>query len=170
MDFYEVVEQRRSIRGYRRESIPDEVIQRIAVAVNLAPSACNRQPWEFRFIFNQELREAVCDAINRPWPWLRQAPCLVIAIGNYQDCWKRVEGDPATDIDVSIAMEHLVLAAAAERLGTCWVCAYERKSVDAVLGLSAPWGSVAVSPLGFPDAPPTPLVRKDISTTIKIIK
>ena len=52
-------------------------------------------------------------------------------------------------MDVTIALEHFVLAAAAEGLGTCWICAFNRDDMDAALAIEKPWHSVAISPLGY---------------------
>jgi len=168
MEFYEVIKSRRSIRGYRNTMIPDVVLRRIADAINLAPSACNRQPWRFEFVFNPEIRTKICEVYRQPW--LKEAPAIVVAIGNENECWKRPEGTPITDIDIAIAMEHMVLAATAEGLGTCWICAYEKARMNAALGVSAPWSVLAISPLGFPGVSPSELRRKDVNETVKIIK
>jgi nitroreductase len=169
MDFYDVVRSRRSIRGYKDASIPDEVIERISEAVNLAPSACNMQPWQFRIIFNEELRTKIC--ANYSQPWLKEAPAIVVALGDSENCWKRPqEGTPIVDIDLAIAMEHLVLAAASEGLGTCWICAYDRAKMDKTLDIKPPWSVLAISPLGYPAVPARDIERKDVSETVVVVK
>ena len=50
MDFYDVIEARRSVRGYLDKNVPDEAIAKISRAVQLAPTACNRQPFQL-FLF-----------------------------------------------------------------------------------------------------------------------
>jgi nitroreductase len=50
MDLYEAIETRRSIRKFRSEAIPKEKILRILEAANLAPTAINRQPWNFLIV------------------------------------------------------------------------------------------------------------------------
>ena len=66
--------------------------------------------------------------------------------------WHRFEGESASVIDVAIAMEHFVLAAAAEGLGTCWICAFKRDEMDQALNIEKPWHTVAISPLGYAKA------------------
>ena len=56
MDFYQVVEERYSYRGYKADAIPKESLERIANAVSLAPTACNLQPFEILVVLNDELR------------------------------------------------------------------------------------------------------------------
>ncbi len=147
MDFYEVVKARRSFRGYQDRAIPREALARIAEAVQLAPTACNRQPFRLLLISNPELRAKICSIYSAPW--LKQAPIIAVAIGDASQAWTRLEGTSIIDVDVSIMMEHFVLAAAAEGLGTCWICAYDRAALDSALGLQDGWKSVAISPLGY---------------------
>lgn len=169
MEFYDVIKSRRSIRGYKNDEIPSDVIARIAEAVNLAPSACNKQPWKFKIIMNAEQRAEICKHYSQPW--LKEAPAIVVALGNFDDCWKRPqENTPITEVDTSIAMEHLVLAATAEGLGTCWICAYDRAEMDSALGVSAPWSVLAITPLGYPAAEPRELSRKAVTDVVMVVK
>ena len=137
-------------------------------AVRRAPSACNRQPWRFEIVFKRELREAI--GACYPKPWLLEAPAIVVALGNKETCWKRPEGTPSVEIDLGIAMEHLVLAAAAEGLGTCWICAFEKARLNAVMGVEAPWSAEAVSPLGYGAAPPRELQYKKTDEIFRVVR
>ena len=150
MEFYEVLRERRSIRGYQSAEIPRPILDRIAEAVNLAPTACNLQPFLFQFLTSPEKKKPACQCY--PQPWLAEAPVVVLALGNRETAWKRLNGTSAHTIDVAIAMEHLVLAAAAEGLGTCWVCAFDQEKLHRRLGLGHEWEVVALTPLGFPAA------------------
>ena len=147
MDFYETVNTRHSVRGYRNDPVAPEIINRIGEAVRMAPSACNRQPWKFLIVGNRALREKICEVYTAPW--LKEAPFIIVALGDSENCWKRFDGEPIVNVDVAIAMEHLVLAAAAEGLGTCWVCAFEVEKMNRVLGITSPWNVVAISQLGY---------------------
>lgn len=158
MEFYETVKKRRSIRGYKSDPVPEAALRRIGEAVRLAPSACNLQPWKFRVVTNPELRAAICAVYTREW--LAEAPAIVVALGNSEACWKRLEGKPIIDMDIGIVMEHLVLAAAAEGLGTCWVCAYDVNRMNHALNIIPPWSVYAISPLGYASVEPAKLDRK----------
>lgn len=169
MDFYEVIRKRRSFRGYfPGKQVPEDALGRIAEAVRLAPTACNRQPCRLLIIRREELRKKIAAAV--PFAWLAEAPVLAVMAGNADEAWHRFEGNSAVDIDASIMMEHLVLAAAAEGLGTCWVCAFDRRKLDSILGLEAPWSSVALTPLGYARKDACrPLTRKELSDLIQVI-
>ncbi|WP_176012531.1 nitroreductase family protein [Victivallis sp. Marseille-Q1083] len=168
MDFYKVIEQRRSIRQYSDRPVDDAVLERLAHAVQLAPSACNRQPWRFEIVFNPQLRQKIGTVYTAPW--LQEAPAVVVAIGNRENCWKRLEGTPIIEVDIGIAMEHLVLAAAAEGLGTCWICAFDIARMNAALEIQPPWSVEAISPLGYPAQPPAPLSRRPLPEIFQVVK
>lgn len=168
MEFYEVLRNRRSIRGYAPDAVPEDKLDRIAYAIELAPTACNRQPFEFRFITNPDIKAAVQRCYSQPW--LAQAPIIVVALGIPGKAWKRLNGTSAHTIDVSIAMEHLVLAAAAEGLATCWICAFDQDAMHRALNLDPAMEVVAISPLGFPAVAPGPFSRKPRREIVRFIK
>ena len=162
MEFYEVLKARRSIRGFKPDPIPEAVLARVLEAVRIAPSACNLQPWKFLLVQSPAQRELVGSCYTRG-EWLRQAPLIVVALGNRSQAWKRVDGTSAHVIDVSIALEHLILAATAEGLGTCWICAFDQALLHTKLGLAPEWDVVAMTPVGYPKAEPRPFVRKELA-------
>lgn len=167
MDFYQILEHRRSIRSYMPDPVPDTALMHIAAAVRCAPSACNKQPWRFLIIRRPDLRARVAACYHNAF--LGTAPAIVAVLGNREACYVRKEGDLSLDIDVGIAMEHLVLAATAEGLSTCWICAYERKQVERVLDVAAPWTVVALTPLGYAAEPPKPINYKPTAEIFQVI-
>jgi len=171
MEFYEVLEARHSVRGYTQQAISAEALKKIGHAVSLAPTACNLQPFEIQVVLNDELRGKIAEVYTRDW--LQSAPAIAVAIGDRDAAWKRVEGDSIIDVDMGIVLEHFVLAAQAEGLGTCWICAYERAKMDAVMGLSDGMTVVAITPLGYPEKIKTASdrpSRKTINQIFKIVK
>lgn len=167
MEFQEVLEKRRSIRAYKPGVIPAEAIEKIKHAVELAPTACNFQPFKVFFVTDPKLKEKICE--NYPKDWLKEASVIAVVAGNYSECWKRLEGDPIADIDCAIVMEHITLAAADCGLGTCWICAFEREKMDSVMGLNAPWKTVAITPVGWIDHEPKPRPAKPVSEIFEVI-
>ncbi len=168
MEFYDVIRLRRSIRSYRPTPVPQDVVERIAEAVNLAPTACNRQPFRVLFVTDPAKRAALCKAYRAAW--LAEAPAIAVVVGNAAEAWKRLEGDSIIDVDCSIAMEHLVLAATEEGLGTCWVCAFDRAAADAALNLPAGEHSVALTPVGYAkDTNLSAQARKPVTQVFEVI-
>ena len=167
MDFYDVIKKRRSIRGYKSDPIPEASLERIAEAVQLAPSACNLQPWKIRIVTDPELRAKICSHYSAAW--LAEAPAIAVVIGNNEECWKRLEGNPIIDIDTGIVMEHLVLAATAEGLGTCWFCAYDVAKMNKTLNIIAPWSVLAISPLGYGNVEGKDIQHKPLNDIFEVI-
>ena len=147
MEFQDVLKKRRSIRSYKPDSIPADAIAKIREAVALAPSACNLQPFKVFFVTDPAKKAEICAVYKASW--LSNAPAIAVIAGNYNECWKRLEGDPIADVDCAIVMEHITLSAADCGLGTCWICAFPRAEMDSVMGLNAPWRSVAITPIGY---------------------
>lgn len=168
MEFYEVLNKRRSIRSYKSDPIPKESLDRIAKAVQCAPSACNLQPWSFRIVMNQDLKDKIYECYKNDW--LKEAPAVVLALANMDECWKRLDGTPIADMDIGIVMEHIVLSAAAEGLGTCWICAYEVEKMNRKLNILPPWTVLAISPLGYPNEEPRDIKRKSIPEIFQILE
>lgn len=168
MDFYEVVKKRRSIRGYDSTPIPHKSLVNIGQAVQLAPSACNLQPWKIKIIKNPEIKKQICNVYTRDW--LKTAPAVAVILGNSAEAWKRPEGQSIIDVDIAIAMEHLVLAATAEGLGTCWICAYSTSEMNKALNIKDPWSTLAISPLGFYSKTINEINRKNINDIFEIVE
>ena len=166
MEFYEVLKTRRSIRSYKPDAVSDQQLKKLAEAVNLAPTACNKQPFKLLLVRDPEMRKTIC--ANTHFEFLKEAPVIAVMMTNESASWTRYEGDPAADIDASIAMEHLVLAATAEGLGTCWICAFSRPQMNDALKIQAPWSAFALSPIGYAAGAPRPFSRKALAEVVEI--
>ncbi len=141
MDFYDVIATRRSIRSYKPDPIPLPVLERILEAVRRAPSANNKQPWRLVAVTDKGKREQIA-ASGSYAKFLSKSPLIIVGVG-----------DPATApdryiIDTSIALEHVVLAATAEGLGSCWVCSFDEKLVKKLLGIPETMKAIAIIALG----------------------
>ncbi|WP_294504092.1 nitroreductase family protein [uncultured Victivallis sp.] len=168
MDFYEVVSRRRSIRHYADRPVSDESLRRIAHAVSLAPTACNRQAFKIQAVRNPEIRAAICAAC--PQRFLPEAPVILVALGNAKEAWRRAGDDHSIiEMDLGIVLEHAILAATAEGLASCWVCGYDLKKMNEALKVEAPWSALALAPLGYAATEAAPLQRKPEGEIFEII-
>jgi len=150
MEFYDVVKTRRSVRSYSPEMPPQEAVDRLIDAVRLSPSGSNRQPWKFILVTDPEKRKKIMIACNNQ-KFLEEAPIMVVACGQGISYNRGgYMGEMSFIMDVSIAFTHLILAARAEGLGTCWIGAFENAKIKPILGIPDGWEVVAVSPLGYP--------------------
>jgi nitroreductase len=153
MHVLEAIQLRRSVRGYAARAIPDEVLQRLCQAMRAAPSACNLQPWHFVLVTDAELRRQVAHAAQDQ-TWMAAAPLIVVACGLPDQAYQHMGGSGnSVEIDVAIALDHLTLAAVAEGLGTCWIGAFHEPQIKRLLDIPATVRVVAMTPLGYPDAP-----------------
>ena len=165
MEFYEVLKKRRSIRKYKKAPVEQDKIDRILEAVRIAPSAKNSQPWHFIVIRDEKVKLTLKEAYDKEWFY--SAPVIVCACGEPAKAWVRRDGKSYLDVDVAIAFEHLVLAAAAEGLGTCWIGAFDPAVVRRVLGLPDGIEPIAMTPIGYPDETPRPLSRKSTAEIVR---
>ena len=168
MEFYEVLRARRSIRKFKKAPVEQDKIDRMLEAVRLAPSAKNIQPWHFLVIRDEAVKRALGEAYPREW--FAQAPVLICACGEPAKAWVRRDGKSYLDVDVGIAFEHLVLAAAAEGLATCWIGAFDAAKVKQALGLPEGVEPIAMTPLGYADEEPRPFERRTIADFVRLDK
>ena len=153
MDTLQAIKTRRSVRSYSSRPIPDDVMSRMRQALRYAPSACNFQPWRFIFVTDPDLRKEVARASNDQL-WLADAPVIVAGCGLPEHAFKNMGGyGNSADLDVTIALDHLTLAAVAEGLGTCWIGAFNEVEVKRLLEVPAHAKVVAMTPLGYPADP-----------------
>jgi len=148
MDLYELMEYRRSVRHYKPQAIEKDKLERVLNAARLAPSGNNVQPWKFILVKDPATKRKLV-----PLCWnqkfVAEAPLVIVA------CALKVESTvggviPTHVVDTSIAVTHLMLAAAHEKLGTCWVGAFESQPVKELLAIPADVEIVAIIPIGFP--------------------
>lgn len=151
MEFYEVIKTRRSIRSYKNKPIPEETLKRILNAARLAPSGHNRQFWKFYVIESEDTKKKVADGCSSQL-WIAEAPIVIVATG-WRVPFSRggYMGEMSFTMDVAIAFTHLVLAARAEELGTCWIGDFSNEKIKEALNLPEEEDVVAVTPLGYPD-------------------
>lgn len=150
MDFLQLVKTRESIRNYDPERpVEQEKLDRILEAGRLAPSAANRQPWKFYLISKPEnlARIRKCYAKG----WFDDAPQILVVAGKRDQAWTRgSDGYNALETDLTIAMDHMILAAEAEGIGTCWIAAFDPENLKNA-GIIDPDETVfAITPLGYP--------------------
>ena len=156
--FLDLAEKRRSVRAYKPDEVPEELLQTVLEAGRLAPSACNKQPWRFIVVRSETCRRALGAAYAREWFW--KAPLVIAVCILPKEAWTRShDGKNYAMADGALAMDHLQLAAAELGLGTCWIAAFDPAAAREILGLPDGVEIVGMTPLGFPDVETNPRVR-----------
>jgi nitroreductase len=148
MSFLELAKKRCSVRKYRDAEVEEEKLRQMLEAGRIAPSAVNFQPWYFIVVRDEALRRQVGSSYKRDW--IVQAPVIIVICGDHKLAWKRFDGKDHCDIDVSIAIDHMTLAAADLGLGTCWVCAFNHQVIREVFKLPEHIEPIALLPIGYP--------------------
>lgn len=143
MEVFEAIQTRKSVRAYAPTPIPKEKLERVLEAARLAPSASNFQPWHFIVVTDSEKRRI----LSRSGMFARhlaESPVVIVGCGN-----KRTSPKWHV-IDVSIAMQNMVLAATAEGLGTCWIGSFNEELIQRMLRIPGRFKIVALLAVGYP--------------------
>jgi nitroreductase len=165
MEFAELIQARYSVRAYKPDPIEDAKLQGVLQSACLAPTASNRQAFQLIVIRTSGREEELGRIYDRDW--FAIAPIVICACGIPAENWVRKDGKNYNDVDVAIAMDHLILAAADAGLGTCWIGAFDAGAAKEVLGLPEGVEPIAFTPLGYPAVEPGRKKRKDLSELVR---
>lgn len=179
-DLYDLIRQRRSIRRFDQRPVPSDCVNRLLEAALWAPSAHNRQPWRFVLVNSEANRLLLVDRmseklaadlradgakldliaadIRRSRNRLLSAPvllviCLTMAdMDSYPDPIRQSHEHTMAAQSVAMAAQNILLAAHAEGLGACWVCAplFCQEIVQFALELPADYEPQGIIIMGFP--------------------
>ncbi len=156
MDVFKAIEWRRSVRKFSPRKIEREKILHILDAARLAPSSSNRQAWHFVVIDDESIIEQIPKQVltgsRSIVSWIKDAP-LVIA-----GCYTKVVthligqlfGHENHLVDVSIAITHIVLAATALGIGTCYVGWFNERKLKKLLKIPRHYNIAVLLALGYP--------------------
>lgn len=166
--FLELAAARRSIRKYAARPVEREKLDLALEAARLAPSACNAQPYKFVVLDEPGLKKKFCDAafsgVYAACRFAAAAPAIVVVVSGRgkASAWlgNQVQDTNFRLMDIGIAAEHFVLAAAEQGLGTCWLGWFGAKAGAKALGLGAGKKIEVLLSVGYPDEAPAPRPRK----------
>ena len=157
-NLFSVIEQRRSVRFWKRKKVEREKIEKIIKAATYAPTSCNRMAWHF-FVAENNLSNIVeGDSTNRNM--LEKAP-VKIYIGIDERLYPEIY---APAMDAGFALQNLALAAHALGLGSCLMYHCEtvnQKSLRTDLNIPYYYRIYCAVLLGYPDE--TPLTPARVS-------
>jgi nitroreductase len=166
MDFFDLIQKRYSVRAYQSTPVEETKLAQVLEAARIAPTAANRQPFQF-IVAHVKGREPELQRVYGR-RWFIQAPLVICACGVPDQGWVRAsDGINYTTIDVAIALDHLILAAANLGLGTCWVAAFDPVAARQVFGLPAGVEPIALTPLGYPADKPGLKERKPLPSLVR---
>jgi nitroreductase len=151
MSVFDTIKDRRSIRVYKGERIPKDKLEKLLEAARLAPSAANRQNWKFIVVENEQIKNQLVTACNNQ-AFVGTASHVIAGIGDSSQKWHQV--------DLALALEHVVLEAVELELGTCWIGAFNEDEVKKILKIPQDKKVVALLTVGVPAESPAARPRK----------
>lgn len=193
---YNVIEERRSIRKYKNQSVSRELIEKLVDAARLAPSAKNRQPWKF-IVYTGAAKAALLDVMeaalkkedreHRLLPEsafglpdafntlriMREAPVIIFVMNtNGQSPYKAVNSDRRVaeicdSLSIGAAVDNLLLKATELGLGTLWI-ANTCFAYDALTEfINSPGQLTGAVAVGYADEQPHPRPRMALSDILE---
>ena len=161
MKLDQILNSRRSVRSFDSRPVNEKDILSIIEAARLAPSACNSQTWRFIFVTQREIIRKICHEAMRPVipnKWLEQAPLVIVGCSQLDVIANRIGGRVTGieyyQIDIGIAMEHMVLKATELGLGTCWIGWFDETHLKGILGIPQKIKVSALLAVGYPKEAP----------------
>lgn len=192
----DAIRQRRSIRRYTQQSLTVPVIREILAAAVWAPSAHNAQPWRFIVLTEENGKCALAEAMSKIWlqdlekdgvpkstceasmrastTRFLTAPALILACLSFTDMdmypdekRRKCEHDLAVQ-SLGAAIQNLLLAAHAKKLGACWYCApiFCKDVLRQTLNIPEDVEPHAIIVLGYPAEQPSAPLRKPLTSMV----
>jgi len=176
----ETIHGRRSIRKFKPDPVPDELINQMLEAARLAPSSSNRQPWRFQIVKKGALKDRLFKEATFGAEHIAEAPINIVCgselltfvkghklappgseyFGSDSENWDDIKQFiPDAHLSTAIAVEHMVLAGTALGLGTCWAQRIRYGQVAKVLGWPRHIVALTLLLVGYPDEDPPPRPR-----------
>lgn len=173
----EAIQKRRSIRKFKPDPVPDELINQMLEAARLAPSGTNRQCWRFQVIRDPALKERIFEEATFSQKHVLEAPVVIVCgselltfvkghklsppgseyFGADSEDWDALKQFlPDAHLYTGIAVTHMVLAGTALGLGTCWVQRIRYGQLARMLGWPRHIAALTLLLVGYADEEPPP--------------
>ena len=190
---------RRTVRFYREDPVPDDLVRTLLEAAIHAPSAHNVQPTRFVVIASPEWKRRLAERMARQWQRdlvrsgtpeaairvelrfslrrFSEAPVLILVgytmeeMDAYPDRARRAAEETMAVQSAAAAVENLLLAASAHGLGACWCCAplFCQGIVRRALGLPRAFVPQALLTIGYPAHTPPASPRKRLESVVTFV-
>lgn len=168
MDILKTIKNRRSIRAFKSQNVPVEIVEKLIDAARWAPSAGNIQPWEFIIVRKLEIKRSLAEAaLNQKF--IIEAPVVFVVCADEKrsSLGYGVRGKTLYCIqDTAAAAQNIHLSAQSFGLGTCWIGAFAEEAVRKILQIPDEVRPVAIIPIGYPAESPSPRNRRAVSQIV----
>lgn len=154
MEFEKLISERFSVRKFRPEHLPQEMIDRILAAGHLAPTGCNYQPQRI-LVLNSD--QAIAE-LKKCTKCHFNAPTAMLICHDQGESWKRpYDGALSSPVDAAIVATHMMLAAHDAGVGCCWVMHFDPFAVRKTFGIPENVEPAALLVMGYPAPDAKPL-------------
>lgn len=168
MEFIDVITERYSVRGYLDKEVEKEKLEYVLKAATIAPTGVNAQPFKVYVIDTKKHKEALSKIYGAKW--FVEAPYVLCVVAIIDQAWTRPwDKKNIADIDATIVMDHMILAAQDVGLGTCYIGAFKKQEAHRFLNLEENEEAVLFTPLGYPNAEPRDTPRKELDEFVVYI-
>lgn len=145
MDVYEAIEKRKSIRKFRPDPVPEDVLKKVLYAATLAPNAFNTEPWGFIIIKDQKIKDQIAkmrEKIPRQKEAIITAPLLIGV------CYDNKLGNESL-ASAYTCIENILLALTSEGLGSV-ILTFKGRKIKELLRIPDNIEIACLIPVGYP--------------------
>lgn len=168
MEFEEVINKRYSMRGYLDKEVEQEKLEYVLKAATIAPTGVNAQPFKVYVIDTKKHKDELKEIYGAHW--FVEAPYVLCVVAQTDKAWTRPwDGKNISDIDATIVMDHIILAATDVGLGTCYIAAFKADKTKEFLKLGENEEPVLFTPLGYGNAEPRDTPRKKLDEFVEYV-
>lgn len=169
MEFFELMQKRRSVRSFKPDSVPQEMIDKIIEAVRIAPTAGNVQAFRIKIVSDKETKDKLVKA-SFGQSFIAEAPIVIafLAVPSESKTHYGERGEKLYSIqDATIALYTAHLAVDALGFGSCWIGAFNDGQLLEALKLdSKKYIPVGFLPIGYPNDEPKKKKRKKLEEIV----
>lgn len=161
MEFIDVINERYSVRGYLDKEVEQEKLEYVLKTATIAPTGVNNQPFKVYVINAKKYKDELSKIYSAEW--FVEAPYVLAVVALRNESWVRPwDSKNISDIDATIVMDHIILAATDVGLGTCYIGAFKKYRAHQFLELDENEEVVLFTPLGYANAEPRETPRKEL--------
>jgi len=142
MEVFECIRRRRTIREYKKDPIPEDVLEKILQAGRWSPSSSNSQPWHFIVVKDPNTLSEL-GRIATQGPFISDAALAIVIV---------MENAPRPQLDAGRAIQQMELVAWSEGLGTCFVgvrIEEQQIEVKELLNIPSDLELITIMPYGY---------------------
>ena len=192
MDVFSAIQQRQSIRKFKDEAVPQDMLDKILEAATLAPSGKNKQPWKFYIVRGgkrAEMVEEMKKGMNRleslgiktgsaryTTRVLDQAPVTILVFNptSKHPLKKRNTLETYQDMvdiqSIGAAIQNMCLTAVSLGLGSLWICDVYFGYEELCEWLGESGELIAALSLGYPNHTPVKRPRQSVAEVAAYIE